>query len=38
MTHNLKTTTNLTINTIPLPKLTTILNEFIVKTVNHLNK
>jgi hypothetical protein len=29
---------NLMINTIPMPKLTTILNDFIVKTVNHLNK
>jgi hypothetical protein len=38
MKQNLNSTTNLTINTIPLPKLTTLLNEFIVKTVNHLNK
>lgn len=29
---------NLMINTIPMPKLTTMLNDFIVKTVNHLNK
>ena len=28
----------ITINTIELPKLTTIVNDFICKTVNHLNK
>ena len=29
---------NLIVNTIPLSKLTVILNEFIVNTVNHMNK
>ena len=28
----------ITINTIELPKLTTVINDFICKTVNHLNK
>lgn len=28
----------LIVNTIPMPKLTTMINDFIVKTVNHLNK
>lgn len=29
---------NVVVNTIPVPKLTTMLNDFIVKTVNDLNK
>lgn len=28
----------LIVNTIPLPKLTTLLNLFVVNTTNHLNK
>ena len=38
MTSNKPTGTNLAVNTIPMPKLTTMLNDFIVKKVNHLNK
>jgi len=26
------------INTMPLPKITTLINDFILKTTNHLNK
>lgn len=26
------------INTMPLPKITTLINDFICKTVTHLNK
>jgi hypothetical protein len=37
MTSNVKPAA-IGINTISQPKLTTMLNDFIVKTVNHLNK
>jgi len=26
------------IKTMPLPKITTLINDFIIKTTNHLNK
>ena len=29
---------NITVNTVPIPKLTALLNDFITKNVNHLNK
>lgn len=28
----------LKVNTIPITKITTMLNDFIIKTTNHLNK
>lgn len=29
---------NLIVNTIPVPKMTALINDFIVNTTNHLNK
>jgi hypothetical protein len=38
MTQNKQSNTNLVVNPMPLTKLTSLLNDFIVKTTNHLNK
>jgi len=38
MSQTKQSTSNLVVNPMPLPKLTTLLNDFIVKTTNHLNK
>lgn len=38
MTTPIKQTQPVNPNTIPMPKLNTIVNDFVLKTINHMNK
>lgn len=38
MTQHKQMNSTMMVNPMPLPKLATLLNDFIVKTTNHLNK